>query len=75
MAGIWYRMFGNRDPDEHPSPSPDVQSALDESAQRLAQAKRIRRGVAQDMAQVNRALAANGFAPAVLATFQRREHR
>jgi hypothetical protein len=66
-------MFGNRDPDDHPDVSPEVAQALDESARRLATARRIRREVERDMAPVNRALAANGFAPAVLATFQRRE--
>ena len=73
MAGIWHRLFGNREPDEKPMMSPEVRQALDDSAKRLRQAKRIRNEVEQQMAPVNKALERNGFEPAVRATFVRRQ--
>ena len=73
MSGILRRMFGNRDPDpDDVQMSPEVREALEESAQRLAQAKRIRKEVDQQMAPIRVALRQNGFEPAVRATFQRR---
>lgn len=55
------------------APSAEVQKALDGSQVRLSDSEEFRRRIEHSAAPLDRALAANGFAPAVLATFARRE--